>query len=96
MPLVPRFARGLAITDLAVTLEAMRLPSLLDLVEDRSPVESESTQHGMRVSGGAFGPDRAIKERVAFYGMPCIFVDNRRPSSVRRVNPGGSGECQTA
>jgi hypothetical protein len=58
----------------------MNLPSLRELVEIGGGADRVATHPaGIRVSGGAYGPDRDLHERIAFYGMPLIVVDFHKP-----------------
>jgi hypothetical protein len=59
------------------------LPSLLDLVHTESGKIEPDKAPGMRVSGGTFGPDRVLSERIARYGVGRIVVG----SDVAVVEP---------
>lgn len=41
--------------------------------------EAVAGKQGMRVSGGMFGPDRFVNERIAFYGLATIVDDPFEP-----------------
>lgn len=43
--------------------------------------DASAGNQGMRVSGGMYGPDRLVNERIAFYGMAAIVVDSPEPDS---------------
>jgi hypothetical protein len=61
----------------------MGLHTLRELMENgvdgRKAAEAAARKQGMRVSGGMFGPNRVINERIAFYGLAAIVVDTPEP-----------------
>ena len=67
------------------SLKTMNLQSLLELVEtgrvDGKAADQAAPQQSMRVSGGMFGPDRAIKERFSFYGKSSFSISYPGPRS---------------
>ena len=69
-------------TDRARNMVAVRLPSLLDLVQTESGYLELSKAPSMRVSGGKFGPDRVIEERIDRYGVGWVIVDSDAAEDV--------------
>ncbi len=61
---------------------AVRLPSLLDLVQTESGYLELSKAPSMRVSGGKFGPDRVIEERIDRYGVGWVIVESNAAEDV--------------
>jgi hypothetical protein len=63
----------------------MNLQSLRELVESRKTGEvatrPDAGLQSIRVSGGMFGPDRAFKERLSFYGKSCFAISYPGPRS---------------
>ena len=62
----------------------MGLHTLLELMENgrdrRRATEDAARQQSMRVSGGMFGPDRLVNERMAFYGLAAVVIDSPEPA----------------
>jgi hypothetical protein len=63
----------------------MGLHTLRELMENgadgRKAAAAATARPGMRVSGGMFGPDRLVNERIAFYGLAAIVVDAPEPGT---------------
>jgi len=72
-------------TAVDASLMTMNLQSLLELVQtgrvDGKAADQAAPEQSMRVSGGMFGPDRAIKERFSFYGKSSFSMNYPGPRS---------------
>ena len=68
----------------------MGLHMLRELVGNRVEAPEAAAaagKQGMRVSGGMFGPDRFVNERIAYYGLAAIVVD------LPEADPGSLSEA---